>query len=73
VRALIVDDADDVLLVHFRWEGLSFEGGFWACPGGEVEPGEPPGTALRRELAEELGLEGTTCRVRCGGSPDGSP
>ena len=47
VRALILDPDDCVLLVRFDWDGLDVEGGFWANPGGGVEPGETrlPGDA----------------------------
>ena len=57
VRALILDEADRVLLVNFDWPGLGIDGGFWACPGGGVEAGEDEAAALCRELAEEVGLD----------------
>lgn len=57
VRALILDEHDDVLLVRFDWEGLDVPGGFWACPGGGIDPKETPVEALERELGEELGLD----------------
>jgi 8-oxo-dGTP pyrophosphatase MutT (NUDIX family) len=56
VRALILDERDHVLLVRFHWEGLEFADGFWANPGGGLEPGESRLEALQRELREEVGL-----------------
>jgi TDG/mug DNA glycosylase family protein len=49
VRALVLDPARRVLLVRFA-------SGFWAPPGGGIDPGESDEDAIRRELGEESGL-----------------
>lgn len=56
VRAVIVDHAERVLLVHFGFSHRSL----WATPGGGIEPGEDHEPALGREMAEELGLADPT-------------
>jgi len=47
--------------------------GMWCFPGGHVEPGETPRTAIVRELHEELGLS-ESARHRLGAvrTPDGA-
>ena len=54
VRAVVLDPDDRVLLAR-----IVFPSGveLWATPGGGVEPGESDEHALRRELAEEVGLD----------------
>ncbi|UCC29708.1 MAG: NUDIX domain-containing protein, partial [Phycisphaerales bacterium] len=42
-------------LVIRRAPGIPM-GGYWCFPGGHVEPGETPRQAIKRELAEELGI-----------------
>ncbi|HKJ72233.1 MAG TPA: NUDIX hydrolase [Gammaproteobacteria bacterium] len=52
VDAIIHDDRDRVLLIERRNPPHG-----WALPGGFVDPGEDLTTAVRREAAEETGLE----------------
>jgi predicted NUDIX family NTP pyrophosphohydrolase len=54
------DDGIVVLLVHPGgpfWQKRDL--GAWSVPKGELEDGEDPETAARREFAEELGIEAT--------------
>lgn len=53
VRALIVDEDDNVLLVRFQFGPARF----WANPGGGIERGESRLAAMQRELHEEVGLD----------------
>lgn len=55
VAAALTNQADEILLQR-RPEGRSMAG-LWEFPGGKVEAGESPESALVRELKEELGIE----------------
>ena len=56
VSAVALIDVDGRVLLAQRPEGKSMAG-LWEFPGGKVEPGESPETALIRELQEELGID----------------
>ena len=53
-RALVLDEQGRTLLVQFRDDNGQV---WWATPGGGIDKGEDVEAALRRELAEELGLD----------------
>lgn len=53
VSAAALVDADGRVLIAQRPANKAL-GGLWEFPGGKVEPGESPETALIRELKEEL-------------------
>ena len=55
VVAASLVDSDGRVLIAQRPEGKQLAG-LWEFPGGKVEPGETPETALIRELEEELGI-----------------
>ncbi|MDX5357045.1 MAG: (deoxy)nucleoside triphosphate pyrophosphohydrolase [Rhodobacterales bacterium] len=56
VTAVALIDPDGRVLLAQRPEGKSLAG-LWEFPGGKVEPGETPESALIRELHEELGID----------------
>lgn len=55
VAAGVIKDAAGRILVAQRPPDAD-QGGCWEFPGGKIEPGETSFEALRRELAEELGI-----------------
>lgn len=55
VAAVLISEKGEVLLAQ-RPEGKRLAGK-WEFPGGKIEDGETPETALVRELHEELGIE----------------
>lgn len=57
VAAAIIDSDGRVLLTQ-RPKGKQLEG-LWEFPGGKLDAGEKPETALIRELKEELGIDVT--------------
>lgn len=61
VVAAALVDSDGRVLIAQRPEGKQLAGQ-WEFPGGKVEHGETPETALIRELQEELGI---TVRQAC--------
>ncbi len=52
-RAVVIDEADQILLVRFGFDARTV----WTTPGGGIEEDETDEEAIRRELAEEIGLE----------------
>jgi 8-oxo-dGTP diphosphatase len=59
VAGLILDPCKRLLVCRRPPE--KHLGGFWEFPGGKIEPGEDPATALIRELREELGIVVAPC------------
>lgn len=55
VVACALVDADRRVLIAQRPKGKALAG-LWEFPGGKLEPGERPETALIRELQEEIGI-----------------
>ncbi len=60
VAAGILEDEHGRVLIARR-DQASHAGGAWEFPGGKLNPGEAPIDALRRELAEEIGIAVRAC------------
>jgi 8-oxo-dGTP diphosphatase len=56
---VLLNDCGEVL-ISLRHPD-SHQGGFWEFPGGKLEAGEDFQAALKREFAEELGIEIINC------------
>lgn len=56
VAALIVDGSKVLICQRTKHQPMPLQ---WEFPGGKVEPGEEPTSALERELEEELGIVAT--------------
>jgi 8-oxo-dGTP diphosphatase len=55
VCGVVFDDRGSILIAR-KAPGKAMAG-FWEFPGGKVDPGETEIEALKRELAEEFGME----------------
>ena len=57
IRAVVLDDEEEVLLVREKEDGL------WTLPGGWVDVGESPSESVEREVKEESGYEVRAVRL----------
>ncbi len=62
--AAAVLEKDGKILLARRREGDALAGK-WEFPGGKLEPGETPRECLRRELAEEFGIDSSIGEFVC--------
>ena len=64
VAAVIVHEGKVLLFRHVFWTAAQ-----WGLPGGGIEQGEDPSTAIRREVREECGLDIEIVRLLPGSPP----
>ena len=70
VTAAIIEEGGRVFVAK-RGPGRHLAGK-WEFPGGKIEPGETPEQALKRELAEELGISCEVGEFLCAAVYDGT-
>ena len=56
VRLVVLDELEQVVMIHAQDRGNPAFGTSWELPGGGIEPGETLTEAALRELREETGL-----------------
>ena len=56
VRAVVLDQHEEILLLHTHDPTYPELGSWWELPGGGIDPGETYREAVIRELAEETGI-----------------
>ena len=57
VRGIIINDNNEVALVHIKGDDVFGKRDHFELPGGGIEKGEDEIKALKREIAEEIGFE----------------
>lgn len=56
VRIVVLNNADELLLIQMKAGCFGQTCPFWLTPGGGIEAGESHAQALQRELLEETGI-----------------
>lgn len=63
--AILTDESGKFLILQLPKEYDETAANTWTLPGGKLEPSDNPAEGVRREIAEETGLEAKVCKP-CG-------